>query len=252
MCAAKGELFAVLSLPAHYREREAIAHASRLNSGPGETSPATYGALYHPWPVDRRADARYFAFPPDGPVMGVLAARAFERGAWIAPANEVMNAFVALRPVVPMESWLALLEAQVNILRLDARGFLLMSEDTLATEEDAELRPICVRRLLILLRRLALRRGANYVFEPHDDTLRRTVQRAFHETLSELYARGAFAGRTPGQSFQVVTDETINTAQGVDAGRFFVELKVAPSLPLSFLTVRLRQVGERLTASEGR
>ena len=252
MSAAKGELFAVLSLPGHYRERDAIAHAARLNSGPGETSPATYGALYHPWPVDRRADASYFAFPPDGPVMGVLAARALERGAWIAPANEVMNDFVALRPLVATEAWLALLEAQVNILRLDARGFLLMSEDTLATGDDADLRPICVRRLLILLRRLALRRGANYVFEPHDDTLRRTVQRAFHQALSELFARGAFAGRTPEQSFQVVTDETINSPQSAEMGRFFVDLKVAPSLPLAFLTVRLRQLGERLTASEGR
>lgn len=252
MCGAKGELFAVLSLPGHYREREAIAHATRLRTGPGETSAATYGALYHPWPVDRRADASYFAFPPDGPVMGVLAARAFERGAWIAPANEVMNAFVALRPVVPAESWPALLGAQVNVLRLDARGFVLMSEDTLAADDDAELRPICVRRLLILLRRLALRRGANYVFEPNDDVLRRTVQRSFHEALSELHARGAFAGATPALSFQVITDETINTPRDGELGRFFVELKVAPSLPLSFLSVRLRQRGERLTASEGR
>ena len=252
MCAAKGELFAVLSLPAHFREREAIAHAARLGPVRAETAPATYGALYHPWPVDRREDGVYYAFPPDGPVMGVLAARAFDRGAWIAPANEVMKDFVALAPAIRMEWWPALLDAQVNVLRQDPRGFLLMSEDTLAGAADADLRPICVRRLLILLRRLALRRGANYVFEPHDDTLRRTVHRAFHATLSDLFARGAFAGRTPELSFQVITDDTINTPQSTELGRFFVDIKVAPSLPMTFLTVRLRQVGERLTASEGR
>ena len=252
MCAAKGELLAVLSMPAHFRERDAIAHAARLQPSRGETSPATYGALYHPWPVDRRDDGTYFAFPPDGPVMGVLAARAFERGAWIAPANEPMKDFVALAPALRLEWMHALLDAQVNVVRRDPRGFLLMSEDTLAIDADADLRPINVRRLLVLLRRLALQRGATYVFEPHDDTLRRTVHRAFQQSLGDLFMRGAFAGATPEQSFQVVTGETINTPGETDLGRFHVDLKVAAALPMTFLTVRLRQVGERLTASEGR
>src|SRR5262249_24352094 len=76
LCAARGDLLAVLGLPAHYREDEAVTHAGRLASaaGPvlrlslsgasvpaapgdvvscsplrlGEAAVASYGALYHP------------------------------------------------------------------------------------------------------------------------------------------------------------------------------------------------------------
>ena len=68
--------------------------------------------------------------------------------------------------------------------------------------------------------------------------------------LGELFARGAFAGATAEQSFRVVTDEGVNPPQSVEAGRFVVELRVAPSLPMRFIAVRLAQNGERLTVKE--
>jgi len=156
---------------------------------------------------------------------------------------------VALNPQLDADSWLALLDAQVNVIRADARGFLTLAADTLATEP--EWRPINVRRLLVLLRRLALQRGTSYVFEPNGDTLRRSVRRGFTLLLNDLFRQGAFAGDTAADSFRVVTDGVVNTEADRDAGRFLVELRVAPSLPLQFLTVRLTQSGERLTIAEG-
>jgi phage tail sheath protein FI len=103
---------------------------------------------------------------------------------------------------------------------------------------------------MILLRRLALRRGANYVFEPNGPELRRAVEHSFGELLTDLFRRGAFAGVTPSQSFRVVTDDTINTPADDEAGRFFVELRIAPSVPMRFLALRLRQQGERLSVME--
>jgi hypothetical protein len=38
----------------------------------------------------------------------------------------------------------------------------------------------------------------------------------------------------------------------VDQGRFIVELRVAPSLPMNFLTIRLIQNGSRTSVTEGR
>jgi phage tail sheath protein FI len=113
-------------------------------------------------------------------------------------------------------------------------------------------RLINVRRLLILLRRLALRHGATYVFEPNGDALRRSVQRGFEGLLDLLFLRGAFAGATAATSFQVNTSDTINTRQSVEAGRFIVELKVAPAEPLTFVTLRLVQTGERGVVTEVR
>jgi len=199
--------------------------------------------------VDRRDGPRApTVVPPDAVALGVLAARASNRGAWIAPANEPLRDVVAITPPVGTGDWQRLLDAQINVLRDDPRGFLTLSADTLA--RDITLRPINVRRLLILLRRLALRRGVSYVFEPNGPALRRAVQRGFDLLLSDLFRRGAFAGRVPAESFRVVTDGTINRPADAYAGRFFVELRVAPSVPMRFISVLLAQSGARLTVSE--
>lgn len=264
MCAGRGDLIGVLSLPAHYREREAIAHAARLRTfledeprpqavrplDREEANALTYGALYHPWLIERRPDGTLGEIPPDGAACGVLALRAAARGAWIAPANEPLQGAVALTPPIPREARRPLQEAQVNLVRQEPHGMLVLSEDTLSL--DFDLRPINVRRLLILLRRLALRRGMTFIFEPLSDAFRRLVQREFEQTLYFLFQQGAFAGRTPASAYQVVTAAPVNTPRSLDQGHFFVELKVAPSLPMTFLTVRLVQAGDRLTATEGR
>jgi hypothetical protein len=265
MCAARGDLFALLSLPQHYRETEALAHSSALRMQirptlPGERAAAmrqipplsyaeeralSYGALYHPWLVGREENslAELRVTPPTGAVCGLYAARAIERGAWAAPANEPLSGVVALAPQMLRYRLLDLQTAQVNIVRQEPRGFLVLDADTLS--DDPDLRSIGVRRLLILLRRLALRLGATYVFEPNDDSFRRLVERGFEEMMEGMFTRGAFAGQTPATSYRVDTGSPPNTPQSVEQGRFIVELRVAPSQPLSFMTIRLLQTNER-------
>ncbi len=263
LAGASGELFVVLAMPRHFRTEQALRYAQRLRAvrqPPGEADAAalgftearalSYGALYFPW-LQASAGAAARAprlVPADGVAAGVLAARARQRGAWVAPANEPLKDVVALTPLIPRGDWQVLQDAQVNLLRNDPRGLFALSADTLSLEEDV--RPINVRRLMTLLRRMALRKGSNYVFEPNGPTLRRAVQRSFSELLTDMFRRGAFAGATPAQSFRVVTDDTINSANDNDQGRFFVELRVAPAVPMRFLSVRLTQSGERLTVIE--
>jgi hypothetical protein len=254
LASASGELFAVMGLPRHYRAADAIRYVSRLRISRltdskgfdvNERRALSYGAIYHPWIISANAQQSY---PPEGVATGVLAARATRRGAWIAPANELFKDVSALTPLIDSSAFQALQDAQINLVRADARGFLSLSADTLS--DEPEWCPINVRRLFILLRRLALRRGISYVFEPNDDVLRRAVERGFTFLLTELFRRGAFAGATPVESFRVVTSTANNSTADRDAGRFFVELQVAPSLPLQFLTIRLSQSGERFTVLE--
>jgi hypothetical protein len=265
MCAARGDMLAVLSLPEHYRVDAAIEHVGRLRAaadviprpslppaidpvfplGAGEQRALGFGALYHPWlalSVPERGDTFRIA-PPDGTVAGVIARRAATRGAWVAPANEPFADAIALVNGSPREALAALQEAQVNELRQEAGGFLCLCADTLAPDDD--LRPITVRRLLSLVRRLALREGAQYVFEPNDPVFRRDIERGFGEVLQLLHMLGAFAGRTPEQGYRVNVGDPPNTARSVDQGRLIVELKLAPSRPLAFLLVRLIHAGER-------
>ena len=259
ICAARGDLLAVLSLPEHFREDDALNYLGRLKSqrdfsggvlplNAGEAHAFSYAAVYHPWLIVREESAGLRTTPPDGAATGIVARRSLARGAWIAPANELFSGVVALTPRVDPRRHLDLLLAQLNLVRQEPAGFLALNADTLSDEPD--LRPINVRRLLILLRRAALRLGMTYVFEPNDGTLRRVVQGAFESLLGRLFARGAFAGDTPESAYQVVTNDTVNPPQSVERGRFFVDLKVAPALPMSFLTVRLVQIGERATATE--
>jgi phage tail sheath protein FI len=186
--------------------------------------------------------------PADGAACGIMARRALTRGAWIAPANELWSGVVALTPPIARARWQDLQEAQINLIRQEPRGFVSLSADTLSDDED--LRPINVRRLLILLRRLALKLGATYVFEPNDDAFQRLVQRGFEAMLGQMFARGAFAGDTPSTAFQVVTSSSLNTPQSLEQGRFIVELRIAPSLPMTFLTIRLVQTGDRGVVTE--
>jgi hypothetical protein len=263
--AGRGDMLALLALPRAFDTAQAVGYATTLRStrsdraagatappviGDNETRALSHGALHHPWLMLRR-DTEAIWFPPDGAVCGQLAAGALARGTWIAMANRPLRDCVALSPPgmrPSQEQRQQLLDAQVNLLRSAPIGFVASSSDTLAI--DSDWRPINVRRLMCLLRRLALQRGVSYVFEPNGAVLRRTVERGFEALLDQLYRRGALAGATAERAYQVNVGDDINTRQRRDAGQFWVELKVAPSLPLSFLTVRLSRSGERVLSQE--
>lgn len=264
-CAARGDMFGVLSLPEHYREDKAIEHTGLLRATPnvapptegvsalsfGEVNVFSYGAVYHPWLIGREdRNDTVISMPPCGAVSGSIAESALTRGAWIAPANRPLRGVVALSPTLLPERRLALQDALVNIVRQEPRGFLVLDSDTLSADED--LQEIGVRRLLILLRRQALQLGVTYVFEPNSAAFRRAVDRGFTEMLDGMFERGAFAGANPATSYQVATDSSLNTPQSVDLGRFIIELRVAPSLPMRFLTIRLVQTSDRTQALEVR
>ena len=258
MCAARGDLFGVIALPEHYRERTAIAHVQALKSWSGrprgsEPDPVfSYGACYHPWlfTSDPSNPAAIRRTPPDGAAAGIIALRSSRRGAWVAPANEPLKDVLQLDPPLGPDWYQALQDAQVNVVRHDPGGFLWLAADTLS--DDPDVRPIGVRRLLQTLRRAALLHGARYAFEPSSDVFRRTVQRGFEQLLARAFALGAFAGATASDAYRVNAGSPPNTQASLDAGRLIVELQVAPSRPLAFLTVRLVRTGEGSLQVEAR
>ncbi len=252
MCAARGDMIAVLALPQHYREAEAIAHAATLKAEfVGNARDASFGAIYHPWLIGREENdlLNLRSTPPDGATAGVMAKRSSQRGAWISPANQALSGVVDMSPPVARASRQSLQDASINLIRHEPSGFLCLCQLTLS--DDPDLCNINVRRLLSFVRKTALRAGADYVFEPNSDEFRRAVERGFEALLDNLLVRGAFAGRTSREAFQVVTDSSLNTRQAADNGQFFVELRIAPSVPLRFLTVRLLQDADRTFVTEG-
>ena len=259
IAAARGDLLAVQALPRHAQWPDARLHAEHLRSPdhsadvpgllPDEARALSHGCLQHPW-LHLRSGEQVISAPPDGAIAGQLAASAWQRGAWLAVANRPLKDVLGVSLPASTAERQALLEAQVNPIVSAAHGVVLAGEDTLY-HLDADWRPVHVRRLMALLRRAALRRGSQYVFEPNGPTLHRTIERAFESLLGGLMQRGAFAGRNAREAFQVVVvDDGLNSPASIDAGRLFIELKVAPAQAMRFLLVRLVRAGDRVRAQE--
>lgn len=248
MCSARGDLFAILSMPEHFREGDAATYAARLAAATGQAdgpNVGSYGAMYYPWLVATDiGSAEPSSIPADGHLCGQFATLALTRGAWIAPANTPLRGAVGLNRPVPRGAWVDLLQGRINTLRQDVAGCVAQSAYCLGP--DAEVQAIVVRRLLGLLRRLALREGAAYVFEPNGPTFLRRVQAGFEGVLDLLFSRGALAGARASEAFQVVVSTLSAADQGGGDNRLIVELRVAPSLPLTFVTVRLLQTNTGL------
>jgi hypothetical protein len=254
VCAARGDLHAVLALPQHFRDDRGLAYVDRLSQTlrtHDSERTLSYASVFHPWPVVRetggRADLATFPIAPDGPVCGTIAARTLRHGAWYSPAYQVLHGALALLPALG-DAAMRLREARVNVIRQRPQGFVAL--DALTLFPGDEYGDMHVRRLLILLRRLAVREGTVAVFDHNDDSLRRLMQREFEQILGDLFVRGAFAGITHDEGYRVITDASVNPRQSIEQGRFIVELQVAPSHPLMFLTVRLVQEGGTLVGVE--
>ncbi len=242
LCAARADIVALLSLPQHYNTQAAGQWRQELSATPDffDGDPLSYAAVYHGWPAIRETTAPALAplryLPPDGFVAGMIAARELARGAWIAPANVSLHNVVDLDPHFGDAAWAALYARRLNIVRRPPGRYTLLSAMTLA--HDASLRQLSVRRLLILLRKLALREGQRYVFETNNARFRSLVQTYFENILNQILERGGL------QDFQVVTNEEINTPNDADNGRFLIALKVAPTLPIEFITITLLRSGQ--------
>jgi len=242
VCAARADLVALLSVPQHYNTqatnqwRQELAGTLEFFDG----DPLSYAAPYHGWLAIREettpslAPLRYL--PPDGFVGGMIAAREIGRGAWIAPANVSLQNVVDLRPDFDENDWAQLYQRRLNIVRHKPGRYTLLSAMTMA--RDHSFRQLSVRRLLILLRKLALREGQRYVFESNNERFRSLVQTYFENVLTQIQERGGL------QAFQVVTNEEINTKNDYDNGRFLIALKVAPTLPIEFITITMLRSGD--------
>ncbi len=241
-CSARADMVALLSLPQHYSGRVIEQWHEDLTNTPDfyDGRPLSYAAVYHPWTGVREtttpslAPLRYV--PPDGTAAGMIAARERQRGAWIAPANVALRTVADLAPDFTDVEWAPLYNRQINVLRRQPGRYAAMSALTLA--RDRSLVQISVRRLLIFLRKLALREGQRYVFETNNARFRTLVQTYFENVLAQLLDRGGIS------AYQVITNAEINTQQDYDSGRFLIALKIAPTLPIEFITIIMLRSGD--------
>jgi phage tail sheath protein FI len=218
-----------------------------------ELADLSFGGVYHPWLMvaDDTAPAGVLRpVPPDGLACGQIALRERRRQVWVAPANQPLQGVLSVEKNFPADDRLALFQRNFNLAARDFGAFRFLSAHT---QSDSRLwQQLSVRRLMILLRKIAAQRGMDYVFESNDERFRAGVQFALEELLLGMYERGAFAGRSPEQAFRVSTGPDVNPRQSVEQGRFVAQIQVAPSRPLEFITILLLRQGDgEVQAVEG-
>ena len=231
LCERQQDRFAILDGPPTRDLSEVRKWRARVST--------SYGALYYPWLITDH-NGTPMLVPPSGHVAGVYARVEQEVGVHKAPGNELVKGVTAVA-IELREDDLGQLNAEaINALRLSpGRGVRLWSARTLS--DDPNWRYVNVRRLFIMLRR-AIESGTQWaVFESNSPRTWETLSRDVSGFLEDLWARGAFAGQTPGDSYYVVCDSTTNTPERVDTGHLIMEIGVAPTLPAEFLILHLVQ-----------
>lgn len=275
-CAARRDITALMALPEHYREQDAVNLVQDLRGAlprtdpvnasgvpplnPSEQAALSYAALLHPWltvslsisPSAAAAGASEKSVARDQPalgsVCGKLALTANRGGAWLSVANIPLAGALGLVGTSAGETLADLYHVQISAVAQVPRGFVLVSLDTLS--RDTEFRSFNVRRLFNLLTRLVRREGSRYVFEPNDSEFRNRVHHQWDRLLTGLYQRGALRGRNADEAYRVVTNSALNTPGTRAQGKVFIELRVAPSRPLRFIRVLLKQTGDANIALE--
>src|SRR6266508_4111763 len=218
LCAARSDMFAVLGVPRHFDTAAVLTWLQQLTTAarPSQAgrvvmSPLSFAGFWHPW------------------------VRVVEPS---TPGRAPLRGPVALARTVSAGDAVRLFDAHANLLQTQPGTISSLSAHTLAAEPT--LQQVSVRRLLIVLRKVALLEGGRYVFDTNTERFRQLVRLRFERLLSALTRQGALA------AYQVVTGEGTNTAADIDNGRLIVTLRVAPTSPIEFITVNLVRAGEGL------
>src|SRR6476620_2383957 len=98
-----------------------------------------------------------------------------------------------------------------------------------------------IRRLLDYLERSIEKATQFAVFEPNDERLWISVQRAVENFLHTVWSNGLLEGSTADEAYFVRCDRTTMTQDDLDNGRLVFLVGVAPVKPAEFEILRISQ-----------
>ena len=184
--------------------------------------------------------------PPSGAVAGMYARVDRERGVWKAPAGEeaVLRGAVSTAVDLTHDQNTRLNSAAVNVIRrFPDKGVLVWGARTIqgAETSNSEWKYVPVRRLGLYVEH-SIDRGTQWaVFEPNDKSTWARLREQAAVFLSGLFRQGAFAGRTPDESYFVRCGNDTMTQDDIDNGRLNIVIGVAPMKPAEFVILRIGQ-----------
>jgi phage tail sheath protein FI len=116
---------------------------------------------------------------------------------------------------------------------------------TLAAQADPEYRYVPVRRYTNYLKQ-SIYNGTQWaVFEPNDFPLWDALRANIEDFMMGEFRKGALAGKTPEDAFEVKCDADLNPPSEVNAGRVNMQLRFAPLKPAEFVLITISQKTQR-------
>ncbi len=209
------------------------------------SSAGGYVAIYYPWitvsdPIGTKSPT--ISTPPAGAVAGLYAAIDNRRGVWKAPAGTEagLAGVVSLADQVSDVKQDILNPHGVNVIRrMPGAGVVSWGARTLAT--NPEWKYIPVRRMAIMME-VSIYEGIQWaVFEPNDEPLWSSLRLNINAFMTNLFANGAFQGRTPDEAFFVRCDSETTTQNDIDLGKVNIHVGFAPLKPAEFVIVKISQ-----------
>jgi uncharacterized protein len=206
-------------------------------------------ALFFPWlqmpnPLNPTVLGTYGAA---GALAGMFARTDAERGVWKAPAGTsatIAGASGLVYKLTDAENGV-LNPLGINSLRVfPVYGTVSWGSRT-GRGADAladEYKYIPVRRLALFLEE-SLYRGTQWVvFEPNDEPLWAQIRLNLGAFMHELYALGAFKGKTSREAYFVKCDAETTTQNDIDLGRVNIVIGFAPLKPAEFVIITIQQI----------
>jgi hypothetical protein len=203
-------------------------------------------AVYWPRVRGDRGDGVIDTISPLGAVAGMIARTDATRGVFSAPAGShaVLQGITGVSAAAGTSEADALSRTGINLIRtLPGDATVVWGART--QSPDPEWRYVPVRRMVLFLES-SISRGLDWaVFEPNAEPLWHAVRRTVGAFLLQFFRDGAFAGRTPDESFFVRCDRETMTQEDLDRGHLVCVVGIAPVQPAEFLifSIRIRTAG---------
>ena len=223
----------IYDLPLGYSPQEALTFIGTNMASTG------YEGVYYPWVKEGNTEK-----PVTPYVAGIYARNDFLRGVWEAPAGAHFP--LPITDVVYNVDWgdMSVLNPH-GINSIDHKqfeGFLVWGVRTL--DVQTHFRYINVRRFVNTIKKTLQDGAVQFVFELNAPATWARIEDTAHRLLMYYHSLGAFAGKTPEESFFAKCDKTTNPPELIDQGIMTVQVGICPVKPAEFVVFEIQLYNE--------
>lgn len=228
---------------------------SSLSSAVSGYTQSSYAAVYGPAlkmydPTKTGAAAIRDTFA-GGAVVGAFTRSEVARGVAKAPAGyglDLRNVFGLVATLTEAEQGSLYKTEQMNVFSIvPGVGVIINGARTQARNTSDKF--ITVRRSLNFLKQTLREKTTFAMFEPNDARLRSDLTVLVSAFLTNFWGSGGLKGKTTGEAFYVICNDTNNTNLNVEDGIVTIQVGVALQTPAEFIVINISQFTGGSTAT---